>query len=85
MKMTKKKVKKRVKMRNKLRWLCQRKLERGRMISQKAVTPAEKHKTENDASFLLFVGNLNSVKNVEELKKALNGFFTKKKLSVMDV
>ncbi|GCB78927.1 hypothetical protein scyTo_0020730, partial [Scyliorhinus torazame] len=52
---------------------------------QKAVTPAKKHKTENDASFSLFVGNLNSEKNFEELKKALNGFFTKKKLSVTDV
>eukprot|EP00061_Rhincodon_typus_P012722 g38629.t1 len=36
-------------------------------------------------SFSLFVGNLNSEKNFEELKKALNGFFTKKKLSVTDV
>ncbi|GCB73941.1 hypothetical protein scyTo_0003024 [Scyliorhinus torazame] len=52
---------------------------------QKAVTPAKKHKAENDASFSLFVGNLNSEKNFEELKKALNGFFTKKKLSVTDV
>ncbi|XP_067851345.1 nucleolin [Heptranchias perlo] len=51
---------------------------------QKAVTPAKKQKTDSDA-FSLFVGNLNSEKNFEELKKALNDFFTKKKLSVTDV
>uniref|UniRef100_UPI00398E8EA9 nucleolin n=1 Tax=Pristiophorus japonicus TaxID=55135 RepID=UPI00398E8EA9 len=52
---------------------------------QKAMTPAKKQKTESDGAFSLFVGNLNSEKSFEELKKALNDFFTKKKLSVTDV
>ncbi|GCB73972.1 hypothetical protein scyTo_0003056 [Scyliorhinus torazame] len=43
---------------------------------KKVVTPAKQHKTENDASILLFVGNLNPEKNFEKLKKVLNGFFT---------
>ncbi|XP_072111363.1 nucleolin isoform X2 [Mobula birostris] len=50
---------------------------------QKAATPAKKQKT--DSAFSLFVGNLNSEKNFEELKKALNDFFTKKKLTVAGV
>ncbi|XP_059801188.1 nucleolin isoform X2 [Hypanus sabinus] len=50
---------------------------------QKAATPAKKQKT--DSAFSLFVGNLNSEKNFEELKKALNDFFTKKKLAVAGV
>ncbi|GCC23192.1 nucleolin [Chiloscyllium punctatum] len=54
-------------------------------VEQKSVTPAKKQKSDSDESFSLFVGNLNSEKNFEELKKALNGFFTKKKLSVVDV
>ncbi|XP_043558243.1 nucleolin isoform X2 [Chiloscyllium plagiosum] len=54
-------------------------------VEQKSVTPAKKQKSDSDESFSLFVGNLNSEKNFEELKKALNGFFTKKKLSVIDV
>ncbi|XP_072897304.1 nucleolin isoform X1 [Hemitrygon akajei] len=51
---------------------------------QKAATPAKKQKTDS-AAFSLFVGNLNSEKNFEELKKALNDFFTKKKLTVAGV
>ncbi|XP_069753179.1 nucleolin isoform X2 [Narcine bancroftii] len=51
---------------------------------QKTVTPAKKQKISNCA-FSLFVGNLNSEKNLDELKKALNDFFTKKKLAVTSV
>ncbi|XP_048397924.1 nucleolin [Stegostoma tigrinum] len=54
-------------------------------VEQKSATPAKKQKSDSDESFSLFVGNLNSEKNFEELRKALNGFFTKKKLSVTDV
>ncbi|GCB74596.1 hypothetical protein scyTo_0003687 [Scyliorhinus torazame] len=52
---------------------------------QKAATAAQKHEAENGASFSFFVGKLNPEKNLEELKKALNGFFTKKKLSATRV
>uniref|UniRef100_A0A8C5LRG2 Nucleolin n=1 Tax=Leptobrachium leishanense TaxID=445787 RepID=A0A8C5LRG2_9ANUR len=50
-----------------------------------ASIPEKKQKTETAEGLLLFVANLNSSKDFDELKDALRDFFSKKSLSVQDV
>uniref|UniRef100_A0A8P4KEN7 Nucleolin n=1 Tax=Dicentrarchus labrax TaxID=13489 RepID=A0A8P4KEN7_DICLA len=51
---------------------------------KKDTPPAKKAKSEGDG-FCLFVGNLNSNKDFEEIKESLRKFFTKNELEVTDV
>ncbi|XP_055796930.1 nucleolin-like [Salvelinus fontinalis] len=53
--------------------------------SKKETPPAKKAKSESDESFCLFIGNLNSNKDFDEIKEALAAFFSKKNLEVQDV
>uniref|UniRef100_A0A4W5QJ62 Nucleolin n=2 Tax=Hucho hucho TaxID=62062 RepID=A0A4W5QJ62_9TELE len=53
--------------------------------SKKETPPAKKAKSESDETFCLFVGNLNSNKDFDEIKEALAAFFSKKNLEVQDV
>ncbi|XP_039985188.1 nucleolin isoform X3 [Xiphias gladius] len=52
--------------------------------SKKDTPPAKKAKSEGEG-FCLFVGNLNSNKDFEEIKSSLRKFFTKNSLEVADV
>ncbi|XP_069009510.1 LOW QUALITY PROTEIN: nucleolin [Embiotoca jacksoni] len=52
--------------------------------SKKDTPPAKKSKSEAEG-FSLFVGNLNSNKDFEEIKASLRKFFTKNSLEVVDV
>ncbi|KAM9503260.1 nucleolin [Salvelinus alpinus] len=53
--------------------------------NKKETPPAKKAKSESDESFCLFIGNLNSNKDFDEIKEALAAFFSKKNLEVQDV
>ncbi|KAK6320681.1 hypothetical protein J4Q44_G00097880 [Coregonus suidteri] len=53
--------------------------------NKKETPPAKKAKSESDETFCLFVGNLNSNKDFDEIKEALAAFFSKKNLEVQDV
>ncbi|CAH2248194.1 nucleolin isoform X1 [Pelobates cultripes] len=57
---------------------------RKKEIPKKAV-PEKKQKTEGTEGLSVFVANLNSAKDFDELKEALRVFFTKKSLTVEDV
>uniref|UniRef100_A0A3Q3K0A1 Nucleolin n=1 Tax=Monopterus albus TaxID=43700 RepID=A0A3Q3K0A1_MONAL len=52
--------------------------------NKKGTPPAKKAKSEGEG-FCLFVGNLNSNKNFDEIKSSLRNFFSKKNLEVVDV
>ncbi|XP_060889790.1 nucleolin [Labrus mixtus] len=52
--------------------------------SKKDTPPAKKAKSEGEG-FCLFIGNLNSNKDFDEIKEALRKFFTKNDLDVADV
>ncbi|KAJ8277190.1 hypothetical protein GJAV_G00072390 [Gymnothorax javanicus] len=52
--------------------------------SKKDTPPAKKAKSEG-AGFSLFIGNLNSTKDYDEIKQGLKNFFSKKNLEVLDV
>ncbi|KAJ8374320.1 hypothetical protein SKAU_G00049000 [Synaphobranchus kaupii] len=52
--------------------------------SKKETPPAKKAKSEGEG-FSLFVGNLNSGKDFDEIKQGLANFFSKKNLEVQDV
>ncbi|XP_063298923.1 nucleolin [Pelobates fuscus] len=51
----------------------------------KKAVPEKKQKTEGTEGLSVFVANLNSAKDFDELKEALRVFFTKKSLTVEDV
>ncbi|XP_052331450.1 nucleolin isoform X3 [Oncorhynchus keta] len=53
--------------------------------NKKETPPAKKAKSESDDTFCLFIGNLNSNKDFDEIKEALAAFFSKKNLEVQDV
>uniref|UniRef100_A0A8C4YYZ7 Nucleolin n=1 Tax=Gadus morhua TaxID=8049 RepID=A0A8C4YYZ7_GADMO len=53
--------------------------------NKKETPPAKKIKATEGEPFCLFVGNLNSEKEFDELKDALRTFFSKKSLEVADV
>ncbi|XP_014005332.1 nucleolin [Salmo salar] len=53
--------------------------------NKKETPPAKKAKSESDETFCLFIGNLNSNKDFDEIKEALAAFFSKKNLDVQDV
>uniref|UniRef100_A0A8C8C236 Nucleolin n=1 Tax=Oncorhynchus tshawytscha TaxID=74940 RepID=A0A8C8C236_ONCTS len=53
--------------------------------NKKDTPPAKKAKAESDDTFCLFIGNLNSNKDFDEIKEALAAFFSKKNLEVQDV
>ncbi|KAM6963244.1 nucleolin [Aplochiton taeniatus] len=52
--------------------------------SKKETPPAKKAKADGEG-FSLFIGNLNSNKDFDELKEAISNFFSKNSLEVMDV
>ncbi|XP_060933550.1 nucleolin [Limanda limanda] len=53
--------------------------------SKKNTPPAKKAKAEGGEEFCLFIGNLNSNKDFDEIKAALRKFFEKNELEVADV